>query len=135
VLQKIIVRTQTVLRQLAGIDYTLEGYTDGCMVEPTNCFEVLEAGTCSDPCTWTWYDEGDPDGGGYCGGTDAGESFCAGESGRHSETIIDGDTSDGVSSLATTVADALDVLSEALPAGSSSRGPLCHYVPIFIQTC
>ena len=128
VLQKIIVRTQIRLRELAGIDYTMEGYTDGCMVEMSNCYEFEDAASCdpvATPCAWSLYDEGNPDWGGSCGGDrDRGfgveEEFCAGESGRHMETIIDGDTSDLVSSLATTVADALDV-----------RGP-CFQLGIFL---
>ena len=175
-LQKIIVRAQIRLRELAGIDYTMEGYTDGCMVEMSNCYEFVDAASCdhrivadcccyhnpgvweyfctttaectkhgdtcydqsncdggscsttdpvATPCAWSLYDEGNPEGGGFCGGDrdrgfGAEEEFCAGESGRHMETIIDVDTSDLVSSLATTVADALDV-----------RGP-CFQLGIFL---
>ena len=126
-LQKIIVRAQILLRELAGIDYTLEGYTDGCMVEMSNCMDFFDAASC-DPsvCAWSPYDAGNPEFGGSCGamvnddGVLGDGQFCAGESGRHMETVIDGETSDLVSSLATTVADALDV-----------RGP-CFQLGIFL---
>jgi hypothetical protein len=93
------------------------------MVEEQYCYELYDAVGCQNPaCTWTLYDPTSPENGGFCN-TAAGMEgrFCNGTSGRRSESVIDSDTSDVFSSVATTIADALEVISKALPDGTSDH--------------
>jgi hypothetical protein len=120
-LHRIIVRIQTRLRELGAIDWTVSTYLNECTTGEKNCFDAAQQQDCPSAfCSWSDYDPSDPSFGGSCA-TLSSDPYCDGEKARTMQDLIDVDTSTGLNKLANGFADALALLSDAMPAGHSDH--------------
>jgi hypothetical protein len=120
-LQRIIVRFQTRLRELGAIDWTMSMYTQACKTGEKRCDAQTTDQDCpSETCQWSLNEENNPGLGGYCVGGVA-ETYCDGVTARTLEELVDTDTSTGFNSIVNSFADALSLISDAMPAGGSDH--------------